>query len=230
MTIALELRGLECVRGQRVLFSGVSTEVAHGQLLRVQGENGAGKTSLLRMVCGLAAPTRGEVRWLGQRIGTLRDEFHRQLVYLGHAPALKDDLSALENLHAASGLAGQPCSEADAAAALAQAGLRGRERLPARVLSQGQRKRAALARLALSDAAALWVLDEPFNALDEAACVWLQGLIGAQLGRGGVVVLTSHQGRAWDATPPQVAITLQPPAANASGAPAQATVQATIGR
>ena len=87
--------------------------------------------------------------------------------------------------------------------------------MPARVLSQGQRKRVGIARLALSTAAALWVLDEPFNALDEAACTWLQGLIAAQLGRGGVVVLTSHQGRAWDATQPQVAITLQPPRAAA---------------
>ena len=224
MTAALELRGVACVRGERTLFDDVSAQVQAGQMLRVQGENGAGKTSLLRMVCGLAAPAQGEILWLGQRIGTLREEFNLQLVYLGHAPALKDDLSALENLQASGGLAGLSCSEHDAAAALAGAGLRGRERLPARVLSQGQRKRAALARLALSHVAALWVLDEPFNALDDAACVWLQGLIGAQLGRGGVVVLTSHQGRAWDATPPQVAITLRAPAPPVSAAVPQATI------
>ena len=211
VSAALELRDLQCVRGDRLLFSGVCAAVRAGQLLRVLGANGAGKTSLLRMICGLAQPAAGELLWRGQPIARLRDEFNRQLVYLGHAPALKDDLSALENLHAGSGLTGQHCSAAGAAAALAQAGLHGRERLPARVLSQGQRKRAALARLALSDAPALWVLDEPFNALDEAACVWLQGLIGAQLARGGVVVLTSHQSRAWDSTPPQVAITLSAP-------------------
>lgn len=199
------------MRGTRLLFSGVSAEVHAGQMLRVQGENGSGKTSLLRMVCGLATPDQGDVLWQGQRIGRLREEFNLQLVYLGHAPALKDDLSALENLQASGGLAGLACSEHEAASALAQAGLRGRERLPARVLSQGQRKRVGIARLALSSAAALWVLDEPFNALDEAASNWLQGLIAAQLGRGGVVVLTSHQGRAWDATQPQIAITLQPP-------------------
>lgn len=211
MSAALELRDLQCVRGVRVLFSGVSAVVRAGQMLRVQGENGSGKTSLLRMVCGLSTPEHGEVLWQGQRIARLRDEFNLQLVYLGHAPALKDDLSALENLQASGGLAGLACSEHEAATALAQAGLRGRERLPARVLSQGQRKRVGIARLALSAACALWVLDEPFNALDESACGWLQGLISAQLGRGGVVVLTSHQGRAWDATQPQVAITLRPP-------------------
>ncbi len=216
MSPALELHDLRCVRGSRVLFSGLSVAVPAGQLLRVQGENGSGKTSLLRMICGLALPDHGEVRWHGQPIARLREEFNLQLTYIGHAPALKDDLSALENLQASGGLAGLACSEPDAAAALAQAGLRGRERLPARVLSQGQRKRAALARLALSAAVALWVLDEPFNALDEPACAWLQGLIASQLQRGGVVVLTSHPGRAWDAVQPQIAITLQPPDAPAS--------------
>ena len=221
MSAALDLRDLQCVRGTRTLFSGVSAVVEPGQMLRVQGENGSGKTSLLRIICGLSAPDSGEVLWQGQRIARLREEFNVQLVYLGHAPALKDDLSALENLQASGGLAGLACSEHEAATALAQAGLRGRERLPARVLSQGQRKRVGIARLALSTAAALWVLDEPFNALDEAAGIWLQGLIAAQLHRGGVVVLTSHQGRAWDATQPQVAITLQPP---------KAAAEAQIGR
>ena len=198
------------MRGERVLFGEVSAALPRGHMLRVQGANGAGKTSLLRMICGLATPSRGEILWMGQPISGLREEFNLQLVYLGHAPALKDDLSGLENLQASTGLAGLPCTEQEAAAALAQAGLRGRDRLPARVLSQGQRKRVGLARLALSSTAALWVLDEPFNALDDEACAWLQGLISAQLGRGGVVVLTSHQERAWDDTPPQTAITLRP--------------------
>jgi heme exporter protein A len=146
-------------------------------------------------------------------VGSQREAFNAQLIYLGHAPALKDELSALENLQASQGLAGRPWREPEALAALAQAGLRGRERLPARVLSQGQRRRAGLARLALGQAAGLWVLDEPFNALDDVACGWLQGLVDAQLARGGVVVLTNHQARAWDAAPPQAVITLTPPAA-----------------
>ncbi len=212
MTDALELHDLECTRGHRSLFRAVSARVGDGQLLRVLGENGAGKTSVLRMICGLASPSRGEVRWRGQPIARQRDEFNAGLVYLGHAPALKDDLSALENLQAACGLAGLPCTLDAAMPALAQAGLERRERLPARALSQGQRKRAALARLVLASGAPLWVLDEPFNALDDAACVALQVLIAAQLARGGVVVLTNHQAGAWDAAQPQVAIRLQAPA------------------
>lgn len=209
MNVALELHALTCMRGTRLLFDDLSVVVRAGQMLRVQGANGSGKTSLLRIVCGLLLPVRGEVRWQGRPIAPLRDDFNRQLVYIGHAPALKDDLSAVENLQAGVGLAGLTCSAHDAAVALDRAGLRGHQRLPARLLSQGQRKRVGIARLALHDAAGLWVLDEPFNALDDSACHWLQGLIAEQLGRGGVVVLTSHQARTWDAAQPQVAVTLQ---------------------
>ena len=193
MTLGLELRQLECVRGRRSLFKGLNLNVLPGHLLRLQGANGAGKTSLLRMMCGLLAPAHGEVLWRGQRLTALREEFGKQLVYLGHAAALKDDLSVLENLVAASVLGGRSVSAPQATAALAAAGLRGREHAPARVLSQGQRKRVALARLVLSSESPLWVLDEPFNALDTAATAWLLGLITEQVGRGGIVVLTSHQ-------------------------------------
>jgi heme exporter protein A len=189
----LELQAVTCVRGGRTLFSGVDLALRPGQLLRVTGVNGAGKTSLLRMLCGLLAPAQGEVLWQGRNIAALRDEFNRQLVYLGHAAALKDDLSALENLHTAGVLGGSVCTDSDATAALTQAGLRGRERVPARTLSQGQRRRVALARLELSQVSPLWVLDEPFNALDTAATAWLLALVTGQLARGGMVVLTSHQ-------------------------------------
>ncbi len=208
MTAGLELRQVECVRGRRSLFKGLDLRVLPGQLLRLQGANGAGKTSLLRMICGLLAPARGEVLWRGQRVASLREEFGRELVYLGHAAALKDDLSALENLLAASVLGGQPVGPAQASAALAAAGLRGRERAPARVLSQGQRKRVALARLALAAVVPLWVLDEPFNALDSAATAWLLGLITEHTGRGGIVVLTSHQSVALGDAVAQVALSL----------------------
>lgn len=213
MTALLQLQNLECQRGLRVLFTGVCADAEGGKMLRVQGANGSGKTSLLRMICGLTAPAQGQVRWRGRPIGTVREDFNRELVYIGHAPALKDDLDATENLCAALSMAGRRISARDAAQALALAGLRGRERLPARVLSQGQRRRAALARLLLSTQAMLWVLDEPFNALDEAACAWLETLVTAQLGRGGVVVLTSHQPRPWEATQPQVPLSLNAPAA-----------------
>lgn len=206
MTAALELCGLACVRGGRTLFSGMAVQVQAGQLLRVQGANGAGKTSLLRMLCGLLAPAEGQVLWQGQAIGALQESFNRQLVYLGHAAALKDDLSALENLQVSGRLAGVAPTEREAATALAQAGLRGREHAPVRSLSQGQRKRVALARLVLSATCPLWVLDEPFNALDTAATAWLVGLVVAHLGRGGVVVLTSHQSVDLGDTVPQVAL------------------------
>ena len=208
MTDGLELRQVECVRGRRSLFRGLDLAVPPGRLLRLQGANGAGKTSLLRMICGLLAPAQGEVLWQGQRIGKLREEFGRQLVYLGHAAALKDDLSALENLLTAGLLAGQAVSTAQATAALAAAGLRGREQAPARVLSQGQRKRVALARLVLASASPLWVLDEPFNALDTVATAWLKDLITEQTARGGIVVLTSHQSIVFSDAVQQVGLSL----------------------
>jgi heme exporter protein A len=200
----LELGDLDCVRGGRTLFTGLTRSVRAGELLRVSGSNGAGKTSLLRMVCGLLAPARGQVRWRGQPITGLREEFSRELVYLGHAAALKEELSPQENLQGACVLAAQRVSREQARRALADAGLRGHENTQVRKLSQGQRRRAALARLALAPQAALWVLDEPFNALDAAASAWLEGLVRTQLRRGGLVVLTSHQGVSLDDVPHQL--------------------------
>jgi heme exporter protein A len=189
----LTARDLEARRGRRVLYDGLSLAAAPGQLLRVTGANGAGKTTLLRQLVGLSEPSAGAVEWHGRPIGPQRDEFHRTLVYLGHAAALKDDLSALENLRSLCALGGNDVGDTAARAALAAAGLQGRERRPARILSQGQRRRVALARLALAGARALWVLDEPFNTLDSAAGDWLGGLVRDQLATGGIVVLTSHQ-------------------------------------
>ena len=189
----LMLANVACTRGVRTLFSGITHSVMPGELLRVQGPNGAGKTSLLRMLCGLLAPTEGDVLWCGKKLTDQRETFGHSLVYLGHAAALKDELSPLENLLDACALGGQRAEASAALAALKAAGLRGHERTSARRLSQGQRRRSALARLALSQNAPLWVLDEPFNALDTAATAWLTGMIEAHLQRAGMVVLTSHQ-------------------------------------
>ena len=205
---ALELSGLSCVRGTRRLFDGVNATARAGQLLRVHGANGAGKTSLLRTLCGLSMPDRGTVRWNGQPLVEQRDDFHRDLIYIGHAAALKDDLTALENLLAACLLSGQRPTEQALMQALATAGLRHREHLSARGLSQGQRRRVALARLVLEPSAPLWVLDEPFNALDTAASTWLLDVLARQLRQGGIVVLTSHQPVAIDPSYSQVTLAL----------------------
>ncbi|MEO7939712.1 MAG: cytochrome c biogenesis heme-transporting ATPase CcmA [Burkholderiaceae bacterium] len=194
----LELRGLACVRGERNLFEQLDCQIPSGHMLRVRGANGAGKTSLLRMICGLLPATQGQVVWRGESIRDLGEQFGRALVYIGHAAALKDDLSATENLQAACRLGGLRVSGAHAGQALAAAGLRGRQHMPVRQLSQGQRRRVALARLVLAQATPLWVLDEPFNALDTLATAWLCGLLQSQLERDGVVVLTSHQDLALD--------------------------------
>ncbi len=195
----LELRAVACERGGRTLFKQLDCQVPAGRLLRVRGANGAGKTSLLRMICGLLPPAEGQILWRGEPIRDLAEQFGRDLVYIGHAAALKDDLSALENLLAACLLGGLRVAPAHATQALATAGLPGRQRVPVRQLSQGQRRRVALARLVIAQQTPLWVLDEPFNALDTAATAWLCELLQSHLERDGVVVLTSHQDLALDA-------------------------------
>ena len=208
MTLGLRVEKLACTRGSRQLFDNLSVEVRPGELLRVLGANGAGKTSLLRMLCGLMEPTEGQILWRGRKVTALREAFGRELIYLGHAAALKDDLSPIENLQAASTLAGQTISLQEARRALIDAGLRGHENTLVRRLSQGQRKRSALARLVLANSAPqltpLWVLDEPFNALDSMATAWLASLMQDHLQRQGIVVLTSHQSVPLGNTPQQV--------------------------
>ena len=192
MDKALEAVDLHCVRGERTLFDGLSFKLRGGELLRIAGPNGSGKTSLLRIACGLLEPNRGQVRWDGEDVRKLREEFWIRLLYIGHANALKDDLTAVENLGVACALAGLVVDKRQLAEALRQLGLSGCENLPARALSQGQRRRVALARLALGEEARLWVLDEPFTALDAAAIDCVQGLIGGHVARGGAVMYTTH--------------------------------------
>jgi heme exporter protein A len=188
----LTATGLSCVRGERRLFSGIDLAVAPGEWLHLQGENGAGKTSLLRILVGLTPAAEGEIRWKGESIGALGEDFRREMVYLGHHAAVKEDLTALENLQISAGLDGSDLVERDALAALFRMGLKGREELPVRVLSQGQKRRVLLARL-LARKAALWVLDEPFTALDVKAVRMLSDLIAEHVASGGMAVLTSHQ-------------------------------------
>lgn len=190
MAAMLKVSGLACSRGERRLFADVSFSLAAGEWLHVQGENGAGKTSLLRLLVGLSSADEGEITWRGVIVPS--PDFHRELIYLGHHAAVKDDLTPLENLRFSAALDGIRLNEQAALAAIVRLGLRGREDLPVRVLSAGQKRRVLLARL-LTRPSPLWVLDEAFNALDSRAVQLLGELIGEHLAGGGLAVLTSHQ-------------------------------------
>lgn len=188
----LEISNLTCARGDHMLFSGLSFSLSAGELLQIEGANGSGKTSLLRTLCGFMMPAQGEIFWRGQNIRDLDEEYYAEMIYLGHLNAIKDELNALENLRISAGLAGYAVDDKQIIAALRRMGLRGRETLPVKVLSQGQRRRVALARLLLGHAP-LWILDEPLTALDVGAVGLMQELIGEHLAGGGMVIYTTHQ-------------------------------------
>ncbi len=189
----LMANALAAARGDRTLFSSVSFVLAAGELLEVTGPNGSGKTTLLRVLCGLMQPVEGEVRWQGESIRALREDYHRDLAYIGHLNGVKDELTPLENLRFAARSRGEAQSVADAAQALTQLGLtKQQQRLPSKVLSQGQKRRVALAR-ALFGSAKLWIFDEPFAALDVHAIALVAARVSAHAQGGGVVVLSSHQ-------------------------------------
>jgi heme exporter protein A len=173
------------------LFRGLSFTLARGEALRIAGANGSGKTSLLRILCGLATPAAGEVRWKGEPVRSLREDYSTQLVYLGHAPAVKDELTASENLASACRLAGNARSRDEVCAALRALAVP--DASVVKTLSQGQRRRAALARLLLSQAVPLWLLDEPLAALDAQAARVVEDLVADHAARGGLVVYTTHQ-------------------------------------
>ena len=191
-SLTLQARDLSCVRGERTLFSGIGFELSAGNGLHVRGENGVGKTSLLRLLCGLSKPDAGQVLWNHESITKQGDQYLRELLFLGHRDALKEELSALENLQIYAALDDVALPVEKALAALWRFGLRGRENLPVNCLSAGQKRRVLMARM-LTRQAKLWVLDEPFNALDVNAVAQLEALMTEHLNSGGLLVLTSHQ-------------------------------------
>ena len=188
----LEVRDLACSRGPATLFRDIALSVEAGEWLAIRGANGSGKTTLLRCIAGLTRADRGSVLWDGQATREESEGFRSELVYAGHLPGIKDDLTAEENLDGALRLRGRAPSIEATRAALAQVGLDKRRHLPARRLSAGQRRRIALARLAL-DTGSCWILDEPLTALDDEGQALLSRLLRDHVERGGLAIVATHQ-------------------------------------
>ncbi len=188
----LAVSHLTCQRGERVLFQDLSFDLPDRQWLQIAGTNGAGKTSLLRILAGLSEPATGSVAWNGVPVRANRSAYHADLLYLGHQGALKEELTPLENLTLGLGMEGFATTAPAVRDALTRFGLSGRERLPVRYLSAGQRRRVLLCRLRLRPAR-LWILDEPYTALDVHAAAVLTEHLESHLAQGGSVLLTSHQ-------------------------------------
>ena len=189
---ALEARRLTAQRGHATLFAGVDFVVEPGEALVITGRNGSGKTTLLRMLAGLTAPAEGEIRWRGEPVRPFDARLREAVAFNGHLPALKDELTPVENLDAWMGLGNPRATRERILAALDAVALSRQRLLPVRVLSQGQRRRIGLARLALV-ARALWILDEPLTALDADAIAVLGTLLDAHLDAGGLCIAASHQ-------------------------------------
>ena len=173
------------------MFQDLRFSLSPGEFLHVQGANGSGKTTLLRTLCGLSLPAAGEVRWNGAPVRDDAEGFRRQLCYVGHLNGIQGEFTAAENLALHLALAGD-AGEASLQEALGQLGLTAVARLPAKLLSQGQKRRVALARFLITQKP-LWIMDEPLTALDVGSTARLMGVFTAHLDRGGLIVLTSHQ-------------------------------------
>ena len=173
------------------MFQGLNFSLRAGEFLHIQGANGSGKTTLLRTLCGLSLPVEGEIRWHQSAINTLQEDYRRELCYVGHHNGIQGEFTTAENLNLYHGLAGNtgglPIPEV-----LVQLGLTAVSHLPAKLLSQGQKRRLALARFLIAHKP-LWIMDEPITALDVRSASLMNAIFTTHLDRGGLIVLTSHQ-------------------------------------
>jgi len=183
---------LTCIREERLLFEQLHIEISAGDIVQVEGPNGSGKTSLLRILAGLSQPFEGDVFFNNQLISHAREEFHQNLLYLGHLPGVKGEMSAVENLHFNLALHGGTDTAINIEQTLAEVNLSGFEDSLASHLSAGQHRRISLARLYKSTAK-IWILDEPFTAIDKQGVHALEQLFKAHIKQGGCVILTTHQ-------------------------------------
>ena len=199
----LSAHELACERGERLLFRNLDFELGNGEVLWVRGGNGHGKTSLLRILCGLSVPAAGAVTWRDQPIKTAHEQYGREMAYVGHANGIKDDLTPVENVRIAAALGGRGLDDATARAALEQLGLSRCVDLPARVLSFGQRRRVALAGV-MTAGALLWILDEPLTGLDVHGVAMVEQMIRNHVVAGGMAIMTTHQPLALDGLTPKI--------------------------
>lgn len=189
----LEIQSLECVRDDRLLFSELSFSVADAEVLQIEGPNGSGKTSLLRIICGLRLPEAGQVKWQGESIASNREDYYANMVYIGHLPCIKADLTVLENVRSLLDTRSLALSNTIIEAALAKVGLVSYEDVLGKALSSGQRRRILLAFVELAQAK-LWILDEPLTALDVQGVTLMESMILEHRQAGGSVVFTTHHG------------------------------------
>ncbi|MDH5388390.1 MAG: cytochrome c biogenesis heme-transporting ATPase CcmA [Gammaproteobacteria bacterium] len=192
-TTLLETRQLECVRDDRLLFRDLSINLSEGEILQVEGANGSGKTSLLRILCGLRLAEAGQVLWQGEDVSDVREDYYASMIYIGHLPCIKGDLTTLENIRSLLDTRSQSAPIEEIDAALTKVGLSGFDDVPSKALSSGQRRRILLAFLLLSKTR-LWILDEPLTALDVQGVALVESMLMEHREAGGSAIFTTHHG------------------------------------